>query len=400
MAAAYAEKTARADLMGILDFFGGGSNNSQPTEDPSFAALRELGLPQGLLDAYQKEQDQNRRMQAMQMVIGGLGNAVSSYQGMAPVAAPSLGVSNGGAGGLSGIDGLVDRAMKFSQLRAQIQGQQNLVELRKAIASDPNLTPQQRQTFMARPDLYDDVIKAQVTDKGPAEVQIYNRIANEMKQQGKTPPSLEQWLPEYRRSGQQNINVNTGKSLAEGLVSDFVGGLPKAQALATDIGAIHSARDALESGIFTGQTANINQEIGKFGSLIGINDPRVQNTELFLQATASRVLPIVKNLGSGSGITDADRMFAEKLAAGNVKFEQGTLERLLDISERANRAAIMQHNQQAKSILEANPDLAKAGLSQRLFVQEPEGYKTRAQRAQEELDRRRAASRITAGGTP
>lgn len=120
--------------MGILDFFGGG--DQQPAQDPSFSALRELGLPEGLLDAYQKEQEQNRRMQAMQMVIGGIGNAVSGYQGMAPVAAPSIGASGGaggGSGGIGGIDGLVDRAMKFSQLREGIAKQRQMAEARAAL---------------------------------------------------------------------------------------------------------------------------------------------------------------------------------------------------------------------------------------------------------------------------
>ncbi len=97
--------------MGILDFFGGG--DQKPAVDPSMAAMRDLGMPQSLIDAYQKEQDTARRMQAMQMVVGGLSNAASGYQGMAPVAAPSLGAAGGGAGGVGGIDGLVDRALKF-----------------------------------------------------------------------------------------------------------------------------------------------------------------------------------------------------------------------------------------------------------------------------------------------
>lgn len=387
--------------MGLLDMLFGGESQPQQNSLP-MEELRQLGLSDGLINYYQQEQAKAQKAQMWNNVINGAANIASGAQGMGA----RFGGGGEGGGGSSGpgantplsLDGLVDRALKFSQVRSAMQSQQNLAQIRRAIAADPNLTPEQKSAMT--PEAYVDIIKSQATDKGPEAVQIYNRIATELKNSGKPVPPLSEWLPEYRRSGQQNINVNTGKSLAEGLVSDFVGGLPKAQALATDIGAIHSARDALESGIFTGQAANINQELGKFGSLIGINDPRVQNTELFLQATASRVLPIVKNLGSGSGITDADRMFAEKLAAGNVKFEQATLERLLDISERANRAAIMQHNQQAKAILEANPDLAKAGLSQRLFVQEPEGYKTRAQRAQEELDRRRAAGRVTAGGTP
>lgn len=390
------ETTARADLMGILDFFGDGSD--KPAVNPSMAAMRDLGMPQSLIDAYGAEQEKNRKMQAMQMIIGGIGNAVSGYQGMAPVAAPNLGASGGGGGGggAGGIDGIVDRAMKFSQLRAQTQAQQNLVNLRKAIAADPNLTPQQRSVFDANPALYDDVIKAQITNKGPNEKQLYDQVASGMIARGETPPSFDKWLVDYKQSGATRIENRTGLTLNETLAKDFVESVPKVDALSGDIRSIHSARDALDNGIFTGNAAEINQQIAKFGNMIGINDPRVQNTELFLQATAQRVLPIVKNLGTGSGITDADRQFAEKLAAGNIKFEEGTLRRLLDIAEQANRAAIQKHNARAKNVLEKNPSLGQSGFAENLFVQEPEQYKTLQQRAQEELARRRAA----AGGNP
>ena len=173
--------------MGILDFFGGGSTDNTQSQDPSFAALRELGLPQGLLDAYQKEQDQNRRMQAMQMVIGGIGNAVSGYQGMAPVAAPSIGASGGGggAGGIGGLDGLVDRAMKFSQLRSQIQSQQSLAQLKQAIAADPNLSPMEKQAYLLNTEAYlkrvtapDDLEIKYDTDNRP--IGVFNKKTQTM----------------------------------------------------------------------------------------------------------------------------------------------------------------------------------------------------------------------------
>jgi hypothetical protein len=157
--------------MGILDFFGGG--DQKPAVDPSMAAMRDLGMPQSLIDAYQKEQDTARRMQAMQMVVGGLSNAASGYQGMAPVAAPSLGAAGGGAGGVGGIDGLVDRALKFSKLQEGVRAQQSMAQLRQAIDADPRLTPQEKSAFRANPALYDDLLKTDVANRiKPGEIQV------------------------------------------------------------------------------------------------------------------------------------------------------------------------------------------------------------------------------------
>lgn len=158
--------------MGILDFFGGGSD--QKVVDPSMAALRDLGMPQSLIDAYQKENETARRMQAMQMIVGGLSNAVSGYQGMAPVAAPSIGAAGGGgAGGAGGMDGIIDRALKFSKLQEGVRSQQAAAQLRQAIDADPRLSPQEKMMFKANPAAYDDLVKGDIANRiKPGEVEV------------------------------------------------------------------------------------------------------------------------------------------------------------------------------------------------------------------------------------
>ena len=169
MAADDAKETARANLMGILDFFGGSSNQAQ-APDPSMAALRDLGMPQSLIDAYTAENEKNRRMQAMQMIIGGVGNAISGAQGMAPVAAPSIGTSGGGGGLDGGMDGLIDRALKFSKLREGIQQQQSMAQIRQAISSDPRLNDLQRKAFAANPEAYLKLVEGDVTRPNDIEI--------------------------------------------------------------------------------------------------------------------------------------------------------------------------------------------------------------------------------------
>jgi hypothetical protein len=147
--------------MGILDLFGGGSE--QKAADPSMAALRDLGMPQSLIDAYQKENETARRMQAMQMIVGGLSNAVSGYQGMAPVAAPSIGASGGpgGAGG-GGMDGIIDRALKFSKLQEGVRAQQSTAQMRQAVMADPRLSPQERNYYANNLEAYGNLISKDV----------------------------------------------------------------------------------------------------------------------------------------------------------------------------------------------------------------------------------------------
>lgn len=158
--------------MGILDFFGDGSD--KPAVNPSMAAMRDLGMPQSLIDAYGAEQEKNRRMQAMQMIIGGIGNAVSGYQGMAPVAAPNLGASGGGGGDVAGsMDGLLDRAMKFSKLQEGVRAQQQMAQIRQAIASDGRLSDVERKAYLTNPDAYLKLVESDVTRRmAPGEVEV------------------------------------------------------------------------------------------------------------------------------------------------------------------------------------------------------------------------------------
>jgi hypothetical protein len=159
--------------MGILDFFGGGSD--KPAVDPSMAAMRDLGMPQSLIDAYGAEQEKNRKMQAMQMIIGGIGNAVSGYQGMAPVAAPNLGASGGGGGGdISGsMDGLLDRAMKFSKLQEGVRQQQQMAQIRQTISSDTRLNDVERKAFLTNPEAYLKLVESDVARRsGPGDIEI------------------------------------------------------------------------------------------------------------------------------------------------------------------------------------------------------------------------------------
>lgn len=159
--------------MGILDFFGGGSD--KPAVDPSMAAMRDLGMPQSMIDAYAAEQERNRRMQAMQMIIGGLGNAVSGYQGMAPVAAPSIGSSGGGSAGgsLDSMDGIVDRALKFSKLQEGVRAQQQMASIRQSIMADPRLTEIEKKSYVTNPEAYLKLIESDVTRRmAPSEVEV------------------------------------------------------------------------------------------------------------------------------------------------------------------------------------------------------------------------------------
>lgn len=67
---------------------------------------------------------------------------------------------------------------------------------------------------------------------------------------------------------------------------------------------------------------------------------RVAATEAWKNLTARQVLPLVKQLGTGAGITDADRKFTEAIVAGDIELSEATMRRVIEIGRRqieANR---------------------------------------------------------------
>ena len=114
-----------------------------------------------------------------------------------------------------------------------------------------------------------------------------------------------------------------------------------------EIQAIHRSREQLDQpgGIFAGSFADQRLKIAKVAEFIGVpNADKIANTEAFGSAIGSRVLSLVKNLGSGTAISNADREFAAAMAGGNIKLDDKSIRRILDIGEQAARVKIDAHN--------------------------------------------------------
>lgn len=158
--------------MGLLDMLFGGDGQPQQNSLP-MEELRQLGLSDGLINYYQQEQAKAQKNAMWNNVIAGAANIASGIQGMGP----RFGGGGDGGGGSSGpgansplgLDGLVDRAMKFSQLREGIAKQQSVAELKRAIMADPNLTPAQKQAALVDPTIYKNYIENQLK---PSEIDV------------------------------------------------------------------------------------------------------------------------------------------------------------------------------------------------------------------------------------
>ncbi len=83
------------------------------------------------------------------------------------------------------------------------------------------------------------------------------------------------------------------------------------------------------------------------------------------------MLSHIKALGANPSNTDRD--YIEKVMGGQIKLEETSLRKILDIQEKYSRQAITNFNRDSERIRKANPDAYKS-IEGLMTIQEPEGY--------------------------
>jgi hypothetical protein len=118
--------------------------------------------------------------------------------------------------------------------------------------------------------------------------------------------------------------------------------------------AIGAAKNDFAQGVKTGIAANVGLGLAKVAKAIGMGDvdPTIANTEAFRANMARQTLDLVKSLGAGTAISNADREFAEKAAGGSITLDDGAIQRLMDVAQAAAANVVLGH----KNLLLRNAD--------------------------------------------
>lgn len=193
-----------------------------------------------------------------------------------------------------------------------------------------------------------------------------------------TPAAMTAEGPKGIGGGNTVINNAVNPALKD-LSEQFSTARGDASNSADTIRYVQNARAELDKsgGVVTGAGANERLNLQKVGALLGVTNPdAITNTETFRTQIKPIVLSTVKGLGAGSGISNADREFAEKAAGGDITLDEKTIRRVLDITERAGRAKIQRYNKLGESMRKTQPDLEQ--VSPMLNIEEPSAYQTPA----------------------
>jgi hypothetical protein len=113
------------------------------------------------------------------------------------------------------------------------------------------------------------------------------------------------------------------------------------------------AKNLLKSGVITGTGATffvgLNNALQQAGIDFGYADAAA-NSQAYVAAMGANVGRLIKQFGAGTGLSNADRDYAEKIAGGQISLTESALRKIIDINDRAANRVIDLHNKNVKDI--------------------------------------------------
>ena len=112
-------------------------------------------------------------------------------------------------------------------------------------------------------------------------------------------------------------------------------------------------RQILSSGAITGAGADffvgLNQALKTAGIDAGYGDAAA-NSQAYAAAMGQNTAKLIKQFGAGTGLSDADREYATKIAAGSINMDEKAIREILRINDKAARNVINNYNKKAEGI--------------------------------------------------
>jgi hypothetical protein len=175
---------------------------------------------------------------------------------------------------------------------------------------------------------------------------------------GKTNPEFAKSQLALKRAGAAQVvlpaqekafEAEIGKGQADAILKSRTAAEDAAAILQTN----EIGRQLLSSGAITGAGAEffvgLNQALKTAGIDFGFADDSA-NSQAYAAAMGQNTAKLIKQFGAGTGLSDADREYATKIAGGSIKLDEKAIRRILDINDRAARNVITGHNKKVEGI--------------------------------------------------
>ena len=162
---------------------------------------------------------------------------------------------------------------------------------------------------------------------------------------------------------------NLSGTLAEKIMGEGVGrlsdGLDAANKAVLSIESIDTSLENIDN-MYTGYGATFRMDVARAARVAGIDisdADQIENTEEYASLAGARVADYITNLGAGTGLSDKDREFAEKVVAGDIGMSPETMRRLLTTIRKQNVRTINQYNTLRGAVDNQLKGSEKAGMA-------------------------------------
>ena len=155
---------------------------------------------------------------------------------------------------------------------------------------------------------------------------------------------------------QTQINLQTGpKPLIKEMSRELVVSQKDAEGAVVGLQNSLATKKILDEGMITGTGAEFLTSLGNLAaSRLGFTEfeEPVSNAQAFAAAKGREVGQIIKQFGAGTGLSDADREYAEKIVGGKITLNEKSIRKIIEINNKAYRNVIERHNEKAKKAME------------------------------------------------
>lgn len=185
---------------------------------------------------------------------------------------------------------------------------------------------------------------------------------------------LEQAPPQVQRV--ENITSGMAEELAKVGAESFAEAHEGARKAADALGSINRTLPTVDN-MFTGAGAEVKLNVARYTRTFGLDvvDPdRIADTEAYIAESGRRVAEYITNLGAGTGLSDADREYAQKVVAGNITVDREALKRLLTVLKQDAERKITRFNTLKQAVSDELGPQGSAALAfyGDVFISEPE----------------------------
>lgn len=198
------------------------------------------------------------------------------------------------------------------------------------------------------------------TNNKPAIIKTneYGRVWDETTQSYKNPSELGlRPAPQYQEVITKGDQLTT--DLAKAGVKKFTD-LTEAASTAVQTMTINNrSLQILDAGIFSGAGAELLTGVSKVAAALGMQNAATETAERSEEYVATRAREVgnfIQNFGAGTGLSDADRDYAEKAVAGQISMTEAGIRRLLEIERKVATALIDDHKRVYDKMAEQGVD--------------------------------------------